>query len=435
MAPTRKKTADIHNHPRRNATKTGSENSHAAEFDVVIVGGGLSGGTMAALLGTQGFNVVCIDREVPVTQLEEEFDGRTTAISWGSQKIMEAAGVWAILKKDACPIRTIDILDGNSPVLLRFSAEEVGNQSFGWILENRLIRKALFDRMAKLETVTHVAPAQIVSLDRDDSSVTATLKDGRTFSAPLVIGADGRNSFTREWAGINTRGWMYDQRAVVCTVTHERPHNNVAVEHFRDQGPFATLPMTPDKEGRHRSSVVWTEHCADKDSALHYPQDVFNAALTARFPENYGRVSQVGARFSYPLGLQHAHNYIAPRVALIAEAAHGIHPIAGQGLNMGFRDVAGLCECLVAARDAGTDFGDASVLDSYQRLRRFDNMAMAGATDSLNRLFSNKLTPLPILRKAGLKMVANIPVAKKFFMHHAMGAAGILPDLIREAKS
>ncbi|MDB5490758.1 MAG: 2-octaprenyl-6-methoxyphenol hydroxylase [Micavibrio sp.] len=436
MAPTRKKTADIHNHPRRIATKaTKPRDKDASDFDVLIVGGGLSGGTMAALLGTQGFKVACIDREIPVTQLEEEFDGRTTAISWGSQKVMQGAGVWPDLKKNTCPIRTIDILDGNSPVLLRFGAEEVGNQSFGWIIENRLIRKALFDRMQGLKNVTHVAPAQIVSLDRDDSAVRATLKDGRRFSAPLVIGADGRNSFTREWAGIGTRGWMYEQRAVICTVTHERPHNNVAVEHFRDQGPFATLPMTPDKDGRHRSSVVWTEHCADKDSALHYPKDVFDAALTARFPDNYGRVRQTGGRFSYPLGLQHAHTYIAPRVALIAEAAHGIHPIAGQGLNMGFRDVAALCECLVAARDAGTDLGDDTMLETYQRQRRFDNMAMAGATDGLNRLFSNNITPLPGLRKVGLRMVARIPVAKKFFMHQAMGAAGLLPDLIREAKS
>lgn len=430
MAPTRKKTTDIHSHSRRNAKKSVENN-----FDVVIVGGGLSGGTMAALLGTKGFNVACIDREVPVSQLEEEFDGRTTAISWGSQKIMEAAGVWAALKKDACPIRTIDILDGNSPVLLRFGSEEVNNQSFGWILENRLIRKALFDRMAELDTVTHIAPAHIVSLDRDDTSVTATLKDGRTVSAPLVIGADGRNSFVREWAGIGTRGWAYDQRAVVCTVIHECPHNNVAVEHFRDQGPFATLPMTSDEQGRHRSSVVWTEHCADKDSALHYAQDVFDAALTARFPDSYGWVKQIGGRFSYPLGLKHAHNYTAPRTALIAEAAHGIHPIAGQGLNMGLRDVAGLCECLIAARDTGQDFGGQPLLDLYVRLRRFDNMAMAGATDSLNRLFSNKHASLSLLRKTGLKMVANIPAAKKFFMHQAMGAAGILPDLIREAKS
>lgn len=437
MAKTQKPTADIHKQQRRTAKKAAAGKSSAPDYDydVVIVGGGLSGGTMAALLGTHGFRVACIDRETPVTQLEDVFDGRTTAISWGSQKVMAEAGVWALLQKNACPIRTIDILDGGSPVLLRFGAEEVGGRSFGWILENRLIRKALFDRMAAIKTVTHIAPAQIVSMTREDDGITITLKDGQICAAPLIIGADGRNSFTRDWAGIGTRSWSYEQRAVVCTVTHEHPHNNVAVEHFRDQGPFATLPMTPDKEGRHRSSVVWTEHCADKDSALHYPQDVFDAALTARFPDNYGRVRQTGGRFSYPLGLQHAHEYIAPRVALIAEAAHGIHPIAGQGLNMGFRDVAALCECLIAARAAADDLGADSVLSAYQQKRRFDNMAMAGATDGLNRLFSNKLMPLPVLRKAGLKMVARIPVAKKFFMHQAMGAAGLLPDLIRDAKS
>jgi 2-octaprenyl-6-methoxyphenol hydroxylase len=434
MTKSKSKTPDIHNHRRRIAVKTAAAKTDA-KMDAIIIGGGLSGATMAALLGTHGFNVICIDRDSPATHLNDSFDGRTTAISWGSQKVLESAGAWMELKKNACPIRTIDILDGGSPVLLRFAAEEVGNRSFGWIIENRLIRDALFRRMQELKTVRHIAPAAVGSLDRRDDAVHVTLEDGQTFSAPLLIGADGRNSYTREWAGIGTRGWMYNQHAIVCTVIHERPHNNVAVEHFREQGPFATLPMTPGPEGEHRSSVVWTEHGPEAQSALHYNQDVFDAALTARFPANYGRVRQCGGRFTYPLGLQHAHSYIAPRLALIAEAAHGMHPIAGQGLNMGFRDIAALWECLEAARNDDADLGGEQLLSAYQRQRRFDNMAMAGATDSLNRLFSNKLPLLPVIRKIGLKMVSHIPTAKKFFMHQAMGAAGLLPDLIREAKS
>lgn len=420
MPKSRRPAPDMHRDSRRNA----------ARMDVIVIGGGLSGGTMAALLGTMGFSVACIDRETPVSHLTEAFDGRTTAISWGSQKVLEQAGVWARLQKDACPIRTIDILDGGSPVLLRFAAEEVENRSFGWIIENRLIRKALFERMQEISCVRHIAPMEIVAMARDDDAMTVHLANGERLSAPLVIGADGRQSWTREWAGIGTRQWLYGQRAIVCTAIHERPHNNVAIEHFRAQGPFATLPMTPGPDGEHRSSVVWTEHGPAHQSALHYPQEVFDAALTARFPEGYGRVRQTGGRFSYPLGLQHAHSYIAPRLALIAEAAHGIHPIAGQGLNMGFRDVAALAEILDQARDG--DIGGDAALNAYQRQRRMDNMAMAGATDGLNRLFSNRSPALSILRKAGLTMVANLPPAKQFFMRQAMGAAGRLPGVMRE---
>lgn len=415
MTKTRHTPPDMHNKTRRNAAKP------AHNHDVIIVGGGLSGGTLAALLGDAGFHVACVDRDEPVTQLHAEFDGRTTAISWGSQKILDRAGLWASLEEFACAIRQIDILDGGSPVLLQFGAEEVGGEMFGWIVENRLLRHVLFKRMRGLKTVEHLAPATIRDLGRDDRGVTVTLADGRTLSAPLVIGADGRNSFTRDWAGIGVREWSYNQRAVICVAAHEHPHDHIAVEHFRNQGPFAILPMPNGPKGEYLSSVVWTEHCRDSDSALHYAQDVFDAALTARFPDRYGRVRQFGKRQVFPLSLQHAHHYTAPRFALVADAAHGIHPIAGQGLNLGFRDLAALCDILITARDKGDDLGGEAVLQNYERARRVDNMAMAAATDSLNKLFSTGLEPLPVLRKAGLKIVARIPVVKKFFMHQAMG--------------
>ncbi len=395
---------------------------HKNSYDVIIIGGGLSGGTLAALLGTHGFRVACIDRDPPVTQLSSAFDGRTIAVSWGSQKILVEAGIWPLLEREACPIRRIDILDGGSPTLLSFVSEEVQNQSFGWIVENRLIRGALFDRMAALPGVDHVAPAFVASMKRDDRGMQITLQDGRVIKSPLVVGADGRDSYTREWAGIGTRGWSYHQRAIVCTAVHSRPHNNVAVEHFRAQGPFAILPMVNGPDGEHRSSIVWTEHGPERHSAIHYDQASFDAALTARFPDFYGTVRQTGRRFTYPLALQHAHRYTAPRIALVADAAHGIHPIAGQGLNIGFRDLKVLAEELCRMRDAGgEDFGNEDLLSTYERKRRVDNMAMAGATDVLNRLFSNDFPVLPLVRKAGLKMVARIPAAKRFFMHQAMG--------------
>jgi 2-octaprenyl-6-methoxyphenol hydroxylase len=403
-------------------TMTKARNSRKNSYDAIIIGGGLSGGTLAALLASHGFHIACIDRDPPITQLSNAFDGRTIAISWGSQKILEEADIWPLLEKEACPIRRIDILDGGSPTLLRFASEEVQNQSFGWIVENRLVRKALFDRMASLENVDHLAPAMVAAMDRDSACMRVTLQDGDEITSPLVVGADGRDSYTREWAGIGTRGWSYNQRAIVCTAIHSKPHNNVAVEHFRAQGPFAILPMADGPDGEHQSSVVWTEHGPESQSAIRYDQASFDAALTARFPDFYGTVRQTGRRFTYPLGLQHAYCYTAPRIALVADAAHGIHPIAGQGLNIGFRDLKILDEEMRRIRDTGdTDFGSDDLLSVYERKRRMDNMAMAGATDVLNRLFSNNLPILPLARKAGLKMVSRLPVAKRFFMHQAMG--------------
>ncbi len=407
-----------------------------AEHDVIIVGGGLAGLTLTALLATHDVKVLCIDRDAPDTQLKTAFDGRTTAVSYGSRKVLEAAGIWSGMAHNSCPISTIHIQDGDSPVLLEFNSSEVDDRTFGWIAENRLMRRAMFERVSALKTATHIAPAKILDFSRDEDKVTVHLEDGQAFSAPLVVGADGRGSFTREWMGIATRGWSYNQRAIVCTATHTNPHKNTAVENFRPEGPFAILPLTDDpKSGAHRSSIVWTEHKPEKDSAIHYDQDVFDAALNARFPDFYGNVHQIEKRFSYPLSLIHAHNYIAPRMALVADAAHGIHPIAGQGLNLGFRDIAALSTLVTSAVQKGYDPGGPTLLQNYQRQRRFDNMAMAGTCDGFVKLFSNNIAPVRIARRAGLRAVSRLPFAKRFFMKQAMGSAGILPDLIREKEA
>lgn len=402
--------------------------------DVVIVGGGHSGCTTAGLLAANGVSAICIDQDDPAKTLTADFDGRTTAISFGSKRVIEAAGGWQSLDHEACPIRDIKIMESGSPTLLEFLVEDVGEEAFGWIVENRGLRRSLYERLRELKNVTHVAPARVGDFTRDEEGVTAHLADGRKARGQLVIGADGRGSFTREWMGIGLRRWSYNQRAVVCIATHEKPHNNTAIEDFRSAGPFAILPMMDDEEGNHRSSVVWTEHGHERDSAQYWDDDTFNTALNERFPSFYGRVSLSGKRFAYPLGLQHAHDYIGPRMALVADAAHGIHPIAGQGLNIGLRDIADLAERLVQAKKRGQDLGDAAILQDYQRARRFDNMAMAGATDTLNRLFSNNLSSVRFLRKAGLRAVQRIPGARKFFMRYAMGASGLLPTLVKTGK-
>jgi len=404
------------------------------DYDVIVVGGGLAGLALTALLANQNVHALCVDRDNPADQLKETFDGRTTAISYGSQKILAAAGVWDLLAPDACPIKTIHILDSDSPVLLDFNSHEVNDRVFGWIIENRLLRQGLMKRVVQREYATHLAPARITDLSVTDSYAAVHIGDD-VYKAPLLIGADGKNSFTRDWMGIDTRDWSYHQRAVVCAVTHEHPHNNIAVEHFRAEGPFAILPMLDMKDGTHRSSLVWTEHGADKDSALHYSQESFDAALNARFPSFYGKVRQIEKRYSFPLGLTHAHQYIAPRMALVAEAAHAIHPIAGQGLNLGYRDIAALADLVIEAVKNGDDPGSDALLQRYQRQRRFDNMAMAGTTDVLNRLFSNHSVVARAARKTGLKIVSRLPFAKQFFMNQAMGAAGLLPALIADDKA
>lgn len=404
------------------------------EADVAIVGGGHAGCTLAALLAGNGISTLCIDQDDPSKTLQESFDGRTTAISFGSRHVIEAAGAWESLEDEACAIRDIHIMESGSPTLLRFFAEDVGEDAFGWIVENRRLRQSLYDTLSNLELAAHIAPARVSGFERDKQGVTVTLQDGRTARAALVVGADGRNSFTREWMGIDTRGWSYNQRAIVCTVNHENGHNHVAVEDFRSEGPFAVLPMKDDADGHHRSAVVWTEHGQDKNSAIHWPDDVFNAALNERFPDSYGKVTMAGKRFSYPLGLKHAQGYVAERMALVADAAHGIHPIAGQGLNLGLRDIAALSEILINASKRGDDLGASALLHAYERARRTDNMMMAGATDTLNKLFSNDMSSVRILRKIGLRAVQRFTPARRFFMKQAMGASGLLPELVKSGK-
>lgn len=396
-------------------------NAKTLQTDVIIIGGGHAGCTMAALLGKQGIRVACIDRDDPATTLTAAYDGRTTAVSFASQKIIAETGAWESLQTRACPIEDIKIMESGSPVLLTFLVKDVHEKAFGWIVENRDLRKALYETLAALPSVDHIAPASVNAVSRKPNGIRVELDDGRSIEGELLIGADGRGSMVRDWMSIATRGWDYGQTALVCVVEHEHPHNNTAWEDFRGEGPFAILPMPDDHNGRHRSSIVWSEHGHKKDSAKHWDEDSFNAALQERFPGHYGTLRAAGPRFAYPLSLRHAHSYIAERCALIADAAHGIHPIAGQGLNLGLRDVKALSRILGQAHLNKTDLGNMGLLQTYQDERYPDNMAMAAATDTLNKLFSNNITPLRIARKIGLRMLEKMPQTRAFFMRQAMG--------------
>ena len=396
-------------------------------YDVMIVGGGLAGLSLACLLGRHGMKIACIDQADPKSKPKDQ---RTTAISYGSRKILERADIWQYIS-ETCPIKDIQILDGKSPILLEFLSTEVDNKSFGWIVDNHDLKLALMKRLKDFKNVDHIAPAKVDSFEITSDSAHIHLQNGDTVTGTLIIGADGRRSTVREYmvqnCDLRTRQWSYHQRAVICMVAHENPHDNIAVEHFWPEGPFAILPAANGKDGKkdvHRSSVVFTEHGPEKNSLMKMSDQEFEAALAARFPARYGDVRVLGDRISYPLGLIHAAEYTAPRMILVSDAAHGIHPIAGQGLNLGFRDLGTLDEILSREFAAGSDLAAPEILAEYTRRRRPDNMAMVAMTDGLNRLFSNNILPVRVLRKTGLRLVSRLKPAKDFFMKQAMGDRG-----------
>jgi 2-octaprenyl-6-methoxyphenol hydroxylase len=385
-------------------------------YDIAVIGGGLAGLTLSCLAGKGGKNVICLDAAPPA----QTNDLRTTAISYGSRKILEEAGIWKNLSTVPCPIGDIKILDGDSPLLLEFLKSESDGKIFGWIVENADLRAAMMKTLSALPNIEHRASVKVKDFSVEKNSATVILEDDKKITAKLIAGCDGKKSFTRDWMDVPVREWDYKQRAVICTAAHEHPHNNTAVEHFWPEGPFAILPMADGADGTHRSSVVFTEHGPEKESAMKLSDEAFNAELSKRFPESYGRVHMLGRRAVHPLSLVHAARYIAPRMCLVADAAHGIHPIAGQGLNLGFRDVKALADLVKTAPDPGT----VEILENYQRTRRFDNMAMVAVTDGLVRLFSNRIGPVRALRRTGLKLVGKLPAAKRFFIRQAMGDRG-----------
>lgn len=391
------------------------------DFDVAIVGGGLAGLSLSCLLADiDGLRVVCVDRDSPAHQLAS--DERTTAISYGSGKILARAGVWDAIKEKGCPIEDIEIFDGDSPLLLQFLSGEIEDKSFGWIVANADIRRILMDKMAGCQNVTHLAPAKVADFQVSEDYAEIQLENGNKIRTSLIIGADGRGSSVRDFMDVPVRSWDYKQSAVICFVLHENPHRNKAVEHFWPSGPFAILPMPDRPDGRHCSSLVFTEHKSGKNSLMNLSDAAFLAEVRERFPAFYGGIEILdNKRMRFPLTLSHAAHYIAPRMALVADAAHGIHPIAGQGLNLGFRDLGELSSLIAQAVSAGKDIGGREILETYQRRRRPDNMAMVAVTDALVRLFSNDLGAVRILRRAGLKAVSHLPKAKRFFMHRAMG--------------
>jgi len=394
--------------------------------ELAVVGGGLNGLALGVACASVGIEVAVIDREDPARMIGAAFDGRTSAIAYGSKRVLDGIGLWPLVAADAEPILEIRVADNNAPLFLHYDHREIGDAPLGWIVENRHLRAALLARARALPSLRHIAPANVAEVVPEPGRARVRLDDGRTIAAELVAAADGRDSPLREAAGIKSLAWTYPQTSIVVTVRHEEPHRGVAVEHFLPAGPFAILPMRGN-----RSSIVWTERAASVPGLLALGEAEFARELGRRFGDFLGALEVEGPRWSYPLSFLHADRYVAHRLALIGEAAHVIHPIAGQGLNLGIRDIAALAEILVDGRRIGRDLGDPDLLARYQSWRRLDNILLAGVTDGLNRLFSNSVPPVKLVRDLGLAAVGQMPPLKRFFMRHAMGTVGDLPRLAR----
>lgn len=397
--------------------------------DVLILGAGLVGSTLAIALDAHGLTSVVVDPADPATILAAEHDGRASAVASASHRMLDAIGVGQRLTGQGNPIRSIRVSDGLAPGKLDFVPGE-DDGALGTMYENRQLRHALHAAASEAKGVDLRMQRRAVHVDRGPGGVTATLDDGAVVKAPLLIAAEGRRSPTREAAGITVARWQYDHVAMIATFHHELPHEDCAYEIFYPAGPFAILPLLDDERG-HRSALVWTVDAKDAPGMLKLSDRAWLAEAEKRMGGFLGALGPVTARTSYPLGFHHAARLTAERLVLVGDAGHGIHPIAGQGLNLGFRDVAALVEVLVEGKRLGLDLGDAELLKRYDRWRGWDTMMVATATDTLTRLFGVPGRTASAIRRFGISAVDRIPPLKARFMGEARGESGDLPKLLQ----
>jgi 2-octaprenyl-6-methoxyphenol hydroxylase len=396
--------------------------------DVIIFGGGLVGLALVSALDSNGISAILVDPADPADRRSAAFDGRTSAVSSSSMRMLETIGVTQHLPAAGCPIFKIQVADGLQPGGLAFEPED--DEPLGVMHENRHLRAALLARAQAGKNSWLLWKSSAKSVERGPHGVVVFLEDGRKLSAPILAAVDGRNSPTREAAGIAVARWKYDHAAIVSTLRHERPHGNIAYEIFFPTGPFALLPMT-DEENSHRSAIVWSVPKEDAEGWLSLTDEQFAAEAQAAMGSFLGKIDLAAPRSTYPLGFHHAAQITGERLALVGDAAHAIHPIAGQGLNLGFRDAASLAQVLVEGARLGLDLGDRQVLDRYQRWRAIDALSVAFATDSLTRIYGIPGKTASAVRRFGMGMIGRISPIRNKLMSEARGTSGELPLLLR----
>ena len=402
------------------------------DCDIAIVGGGLNGPALALAAAQVGLRVIVLDATSHKPRKNAKFDGRAYALALASKRLMAAVGVWENVAQDAEPMLNIRVSDGRagvgaSPFFMDFDHAELEEGPMGYMVEDRHLRYALQAAMQTSPLIEYRLATRVTGQSTGPEGVTLSLANNQKITTRLLVGADGRQSGTAARAGITYTGWQYGQTALVCAVEHDRPHGGVAHQFFMPAGPMAVLPLSA-----RRSTVVWSEK-TDSAAVIKTLDDAaFLDVLRPRFGDFLGDIALTGGRFSYPLGMMIAKSYIAPNVALIGDAAHGLHPIAGQGLNAGLRDVAALIQVLSEAKQRGEDFASQPVLARYQLWRRFDATALAVATDGFNRLFSNDNPILRLGRDLGMGMLNAMPKVRRGILREAAGLTGDLPDLMRE---
>ncbi|MEP2029585.1 MAG: FAD-dependent monooxygenase [Paracoccaceae bacterium] len=401
------------------------------QSDITIVGGGLNGPALALAMAHTGHSVTIIDALSEKVRKNAAFDGRSYALALTSKRLLEAIGVWPDLKPHAQPMLEIKVTDGRagegpSPFFMHFDHAEIEEGPMGFMVEDRHLRRAFLDGMSAEPLITQLSGETVVDQYVDTNSVSVTLASGQRIKSKLLVGSDGRSSGTAVRAGIKRTGWGYGQTALVCAVAHEKPHNGIAHQFFMPSGPLAILPLTGN-----RCSIVWTETDAEVHRINAMNDTEYLETLRPRFGNFLGDISLAGQRFSYPLNLTLANRFIARRLALVGDAAHGVHPIAGQGLNAGLRDIAALAETLTMAQRRGEDIGSSLVLERYEQWRRFDTTSLALATDAFNRLFSNDNFFLRAARDIGMGIVNSAPAMRRGFIREAAGLTGDIPRLMQ----
>jgi len=402
------------------------------DCDILIVGGGLNGPALALAAAKAGLKSIVIDALPEAARTQEDFDGRGYALALSSVRMLDNLGLWERLEPNAQPMREIKVTDGrvgDAQVFLglHFDSAEIEEGPMGQMVEDRYLRRALLEAMEANPLVEQRAGETVIAQETGPGGISVTLASGETLRARLLVGADGRRSGTAARAGIRRTGWGYGQTALVCAIAHEKPHHGVAHQFFMPPGPLAILPLPGN-----RSSIVWSETEAQARAINALPDDQYLEVLRPRFGDFLGEISLAGKRFVYPLNLTLANSFIAERLALVGDAAHGMHPIAGQGLNAGLRDVAALAHVLSHAQRRGEDIASPLVLARYQQWRRFDTASLAAATDLFNRLFSNDSALLRFGRDLGMAAINAVPGLRRGFIREAAGITGDLPELMRD---